>query len=160
MTFVKATRSSVVKEHPKLKVTEISKKLGAMWRAMSDAEKKQFFDNIKKIKDLNVSLDKQKQNENNEHNDNNTEINKTSEFDKLKEDFNKLKEDFNKVKEMLSLFSRKQIIIELKGKNDSYSNNQKSDILIKELEKEFDNQIEQLLISIFGNNNFIREIEK
>jgi len=42
MKFVKATRASVVKAHPKLSVTEIAKKLGAMWRAMSDAEKKKF----------------------------------------------------------------------------------------------------------------------
>jgi hypothetical protein len=42
MKFVKAKRADVVKKFPKAPVTEIAKKLGAMWRAMSDAEKAKF----------------------------------------------------------------------------------------------------------------------
>lgn len=39
MLFVKDHRSSVTKQHPNLKVTEISKKLGEMWRNLSESEK-------------------------------------------------------------------------------------------------------------------------
>lgn len=42
MKFVKAKRAEVVKQYPKLKVTEIAKKLGEMWRAMSDKDKAKY----------------------------------------------------------------------------------------------------------------------
>ena len=42
MKFVIATRQSVVKAHPNAKVTEIAKKLGSMWRKMSNAEKAKY----------------------------------------------------------------------------------------------------------------------
>ena len=42
MLFVKTVRAEVVAKNPTLKVTEIGKKLGEMWNALSDAEKKAF----------------------------------------------------------------------------------------------------------------------
>lgn len=42
MKFVKAKRAEVVKAHPSLKVTEVGKKLGEMWRGLSDAEKAKY----------------------------------------------------------------------------------------------------------------------
>jgi hypothetical protein len=42
MKFVKATRASVVKANPKAAITEIAKKLGQMWRKMTDGEKAKY----------------------------------------------------------------------------------------------------------------------
>jgi len=42
MNFVKKTRPKVVKEFPDLSFTEIGSKLGEMWRALSDEEKKKY----------------------------------------------------------------------------------------------------------------------
>lgn len=42
MNFVKKMRSKVVKDFPKLSFTEIGSKLGEMWRALSDDEKKKY----------------------------------------------------------------------------------------------------------------------
>lgn len=42
MVFVKDVRSKVVSENPDLKVTEIAKKLGEMWRNMSAEEKSKY----------------------------------------------------------------------------------------------------------------------
>jgi len=42
MNFVKKMRPNVVKEFPNLKFTEIGSKLGALWRALSDDEKKKY----------------------------------------------------------------------------------------------------------------------
>ena len=39
---VKKTRSKVVKDFPDLVFTEIGSKLGEMWRALSDEEKKKY----------------------------------------------------------------------------------------------------------------------
>ena len=40
--FMKETRPTVLKEHPELKVTEVSKKLGELWKALSDEEKEEW----------------------------------------------------------------------------------------------------------------------
>ena len=42
MKFVKATRAAVVKANPKAGITEIAKKLGEMWRKMTDGEKSKY----------------------------------------------------------------------------------------------------------------------
>lgn len=42
MKFVKAKRAEVVKKFPNAKVTEIAKKMGEMWRALTDAEKAKY----------------------------------------------------------------------------------------------------------------------
>lgn len=42
MLFVKSVRAKVAEENPSLKTTEIGKKLGEMWRGLSDDEKKAF----------------------------------------------------------------------------------------------------------------------
>jgi ubiquitin len=42
MNFVKKIRPEVVKENPDLSFTDIGKKLGEMWRALTDEEKKKF----------------------------------------------------------------------------------------------------------------------
>jgi small subunit ribosomal protein S27Ae len=42
INFVKKTRPKVVKEFPDLSFTEIGSKLGEMWRALSDEEKKKY----------------------------------------------------------------------------------------------------------------------
>jgi hypothetical protein len=42
MKFVKAKRSKVAAAHPTLKLTEIAKKLGEMWRGLSDADKAKY----------------------------------------------------------------------------------------------------------------------
>lgn len=42
MKFANAKRSNVVKANPGLKVTEVAKKLGEMWRGMSDEEKAKY----------------------------------------------------------------------------------------------------------------------
>ena len=42
MKFVKATRATVVKANPKAAVTEIAKKMGALWRKMTDSEKAKY----------------------------------------------------------------------------------------------------------------------
>ena len=42
MNFVKKMRPEVVKENPDLSFTDIGKRLGEMWRALTDEEKKKF----------------------------------------------------------------------------------------------------------------------
>ena len=42
MNYVKKVRPEVVKENPDLSFTDIGKKLGEMWRALTDEEKKKF----------------------------------------------------------------------------------------------------------------------
>ena len=42
MNFVKKNRPKVVKDFPDLSFTEIGSKLGEMWRALSDEEKKKY----------------------------------------------------------------------------------------------------------------------
>ena len=42
MNFVKKMRPKVVKDFPDLKFTEIGSKLGEMWRALTDDEKKKY----------------------------------------------------------------------------------------------------------------------
>ena len=42
MNFVKKIRPEVVKENPDLSFTDIGKRLGEMWRALTDEEKKKF----------------------------------------------------------------------------------------------------------------------
>jgi hypothetical protein len=42
MNFVKKVRPTVVKDFPDLTFTEIGSKLGEMWRALSDDEKKKY----------------------------------------------------------------------------------------------------------------------
>ena len=42
MMFVKDKRASVVAAHPNLKITEVSKKLGELWRALSDNKKETY----------------------------------------------------------------------------------------------------------------------
>lgn len=42
MLFVKSVRAKVVADNPTLKVTEVGKKLGEMWNALSDADKQAF----------------------------------------------------------------------------------------------------------------------
>ena len=42
MNFVKKIRPEVVKENPDLSFTDIGKRLGEMWRALSDEEKKKY----------------------------------------------------------------------------------------------------------------------
>ena len=42
MLFVKSVRAKVAAENPSLKTTEIGKKMGEMWRALSEDEKKAF----------------------------------------------------------------------------------------------------------------------
>jgi hypothetical protein len=40
--FVKVKRPEVVAKYPNLKVTEISKKLGELWKTLSEAEKQTY----------------------------------------------------------------------------------------------------------------------
>jgi|TARA_B110000483_G_scaffold18298_1_gene20211 hypothetical protein len=42
MNFVKKMRPNIVKDFPDLKFTEIGSKLGEMWRALTDDEKKKY----------------------------------------------------------------------------------------------------------------------
>jgi hypothetical protein len=42
MAFLKVKRPDVVAKYPSLKPTEISKKVGELWRALSDAEKAEY----------------------------------------------------------------------------------------------------------------------
>ena len=42
MIFVKKMRPKIVKENPDMSFTEIGKRLGEMWRALSDDEKKKY----------------------------------------------------------------------------------------------------------------------
>jgi small subunit ribosomal protein S27Ae len=42
MNFVKKMRPEVVKENPDLSFTDIGKRMGEMWRALTDEEKKKF----------------------------------------------------------------------------------------------------------------------
>lgn len=42
MLFAKEKRESVKKNHPTAKVTEIAKKLGELWRALSNSEKQKY----------------------------------------------------------------------------------------------------------------------
>jgi hypothetical protein len=42
MKFVQKQRQQVIQQNPKLKFTEVGKKLGEMWRQMSDAEKQKY----------------------------------------------------------------------------------------------------------------------
>jgi hypothetical protein len=42
MNFVKKIRPEVVKENPDLSFTDIGKRLGEMWRALTDDEKKKY----------------------------------------------------------------------------------------------------------------------
>lgn len=42
MTFANEKRKEVMKAHPHMKITEIGKKLGEMWRALSDDEKAKY----------------------------------------------------------------------------------------------------------------------
>eukprot|EP01083_Nonionella_stella_P048973 130648_1 len=48
--FTKATRATVVKEHPDWKVTEVAKKLGGMWGELSDSDKKPYLEEAAKLK--------------------------------------------------------------------------------------------------------------
>merc|ERR1712141_3263 len=58
MMFATQKRKEIVKDHPELKVTEISKMLGAEWRGMSEDEKSPFTKEAKRLKDI---YDKAKQ---------------------------------------------------------------------------------------------------
>ena len=40
--FMKEKRPAVLEEYPNLKVTEISKKIGEMWKGLTDAEKEEW----------------------------------------------------------------------------------------------------------------------
>jgi hypothetical protein len=42
MNYIKKERESFVKKNPKLKVTEVTKKMAEEWRNKSDAEKKKY----------------------------------------------------------------------------------------------------------------------
>ena len=42
MKFCKETRAKIVEENPKLTFGEVGRKMGEMWREMSDDEKKKF----------------------------------------------------------------------------------------------------------------------
>ena len=42
MKFCKQTRAKIVEENPKLTFGEVGRKMGEMWREMSDDEKKKF----------------------------------------------------------------------------------------------------------------------
>lgn len=42
MKFVQKNRAQVIQQHPKLKFTEVGKKLGEMWRQLSDVEKQKY----------------------------------------------------------------------------------------------------------------------
>ena len=44
MNFVKKIRPEVVKENPDLSFTDIGKRMGEMWRALTDDEKKKYVD--------------------------------------------------------------------------------------------------------------------
>ena len=55
--FMKDTRPKVVAKNPDMKVTEIGKELGAMWRAMSDGEKAPY---VKKADADKARYEKQK----------------------------------------------------------------------------------------------------
>lgn len=56
MVFVKDVRSKVVSENPNLKVTEVAKKLGEMWRNLSSEEKNKYENkNVQSVKTYTVS---------------------------------------------------------------------------------------------------------
>jgi len=42
MIFVKKMRPKIVKENPDMSFTEIGKRLGELWRALTDDEKKKY----------------------------------------------------------------------------------------------------------------------
>ena len=42
MMFCKKTRPEIIKENPDITFTETGKKLGEMWRALTDDEKKKY----------------------------------------------------------------------------------------------------------------------
>lgn len=42
MKFVQKHRALVIQQNPKLKFAEVGKKLGEMWRQLSDAEKQKY----------------------------------------------------------------------------------------------------------------------
>ena len=52
-----ANREAIKKEHPDMKVTEISKQLGKQWRGMNDRQKSSF---VKEAKKLKKKYDKEK----------------------------------------------------------------------------------------------------
>jgi hypothetical protein len=48
--FVKVKRAEVVAQYPSLKAAEISKKLGQLWKALSDKEKAEYKEETAKTK--------------------------------------------------------------------------------------------------------------
>ena len=52
MMFAKENRTQLREDNPELKVTEVSKLLGAKWREMTEDEKSPFTKEAKRLKDI------------------------------------------------------------------------------------------------------------